>query len=70
MFVLIPTQRCKVITFADVSEIAFNDNGGSFSIKLEKTSYRLYNVQEPIGRFVYFPPAIATYLGMWIDQFR
>ena len=70
LFVLIPTQRCKVITFAEVEDIAFNDNGGSLSIKIEKTSYRLNNVQASIGGFVYFPPAIATYLGLWIDRFR
>jgi hypothetical protein len=70
LFVLIPTQRCKVITFAEVGDIAFSDNGGSLSIKIEKTNYRLYNVQASIGRFVYFPPAVATYLGMWIDRFR
>ena len=70
LFVLLPTQRAKVITEIDLADITFNKEGASIKITMEKTSYRRLGIRDAVGRYIYVPMGVAQYLQLWVRRYR
>ena len=70
LFVLLPTQRAKIITEVDLADITFNKEGASIKITMEKTSYRRLGIRDAVGRHIYVPMSVAQYLQLWVRRYR
>jgi hypothetical protein len=69
-FVLLPTQRAKLITYMDIGDISFNQEGASWSVTMEKNSYRRLGIADAVGRHIYIHPSLSQYLRLWTQRYR
>ena len=69
-FVLLPTQRAKIVTYMDIGDIGFNKDGASWSVTMEKNSYRRLGIADAVGRHIYIHPSLSQYLRLWTQRYR
>ena len=69
-FVLLPTQRAKIVTFMDIGDISFTKQGGSWSVTMEKNSHLRLGISDAVGRHIYIHPSLSQYIQLWTQRYR
>ena len=70
LFVLVPTQRAKVITLMELDDISYIPNGASINLAMEKNSYRRLHIRDVVGRHMAIPRSVSQYLQLWTQRYR
>ena len=70
LFVLVPTQRAKVITLMELDDITYIPNGASVNLAMEKNSYRRLHIRDVVGRHMAIPRSVSQYLQLWTQRYR
>jgi hypothetical protein len=70
MLVLLPTQRSKLYSQAEMGDLSFMKDGASLAVYMEKNSHHRLGIRAAVGRHVFIPKFVAQYLHLWVHRYR